>query len=145
MLLVDIQGDKRVLGLLDKVQKKLDNPRAALTEVGGLLVSEFQQNFPAEGRRLNEPWKALQRATIRERIRLGYGAGPILVRTGKLMRGFRKEVNRFFVRVSNPVEYFKYHQLGGGYLPQRRMILAPEKLKQEIVAVLAKHYKTIFK
>jgi phage gpG-like protein len=145
MLLIEIQGDKRVLGILDKAEKRIDNPKATLNEIGDFIVSEFEANFPSEGRRLQEPWKKLKKETIKERIRLGFGASPILVRTGKLMRGFRKEVQKFLVRVKNPIDYFKYHQLGGGHLPQRRMILAPERFKQEIVAIINKHFVNVFK
>lgn len=144
MILIDIQGDQRIIGILDQAQKRIENPKAALEEVGGMVVSEFEANFPSEGKRLNEPWAKLKQATIKERIRQGYGASPMLVRTGKLMRGFKKEVQTLYVRIYNTIDYFKYHQRGDGNLPQRRMILSPEKLKQEIVAVIAKYVKTVF-
>lgn len=144
-LSIDINGDKRVLQTFEAMEKKLASPTKELKAVGDYAITEFSENFPAEGKRLNEPWKALAESTIRQRARLGYGAHPILVRTGKLMKGFRKDVQKFMVRVYNPVEYFKYHQAGGGHLPQRRMIIATEKIKQEIVSIFAEFLRNLTK
>jgi len=143
MITLEISGTRRAFDLINNIQKGVADFSKPLAEVGDVMISEFEQNFDSSGRRLGEPWKKLQASTIKERIRLGYGAGPILVRTGKLMRGFKQEVTKYFVRVSNPVEYFVYHQLGMGYNPQRRMILAPEKLHQQIVEVINKFIKTL--
>lgn len=139
MLTLEIDGSKRVFDILDKVEKQILDLNTPLEEIGTVMIDEFEQNFTEEGKRLQEPWQKLKDSTIKERIRLGYGAGPILVRTGQLMKGFRKEVGKYFVRVYNPVKYFQYHQTGTAHLPKRRMILAPERLKQEIVAVITKY------
>lgn len=144
MLTLDIAGDKRIIGKLDQAIKRIDNPKELLGKTGDLLIREFEDNFPKEGMNLNEKWKPLKPSTIAQRLRLGYPAYPILVRSGKLMQGFKKQVQKFQVRVHNPVSYFKYHQAGGKHLPQRRMILAPEWLKQEVVAVFADFTRKIF-
>lgn len=44
----------------------------------------FGDNFARQGERA--PWAALAPSTIAQRIRLGYGRGPILQRTGALKR-----------------------------------------------------------
>lgn len=144
MIYLSMGGDERVLGMFERAEAKLRNPGEVLKKIGNVVVTELKTNFPQEGKRLNEPWKALKASTIKERIRLGFGAGPILVRTGTLMGGFQQEVQRFQVRIFNPVEYFKYHQRGGGFLPQRRMIVTPEWLKQEAVATVNAFLKGIF-
>lgn len=138
MLAIEIDGDVRVIHRFEEAVKKVGSPITVLSDIGDVMITEFTENFPEEGRRLNEEWAELAESTKLEKARLGYGGMPILVRTGNLMTGFRKEADKFRVRVDNPVEYFKYHQLGGGNLPQRRMILFPERLKQEVVAVFTK-------
>lgn len=137
MLIVTIDGDKRIIQGFEEAVRRIGSPRPAFERIGTVLVGEFKKNFPAEGARLNEPWKELAASTLREKRRLGFGSQPILVRTGKLRRGFRKQINNTRLRVSNPVPYFKYHQLGSPQtrLPRRRMILFPERLKQEVIAV----------
>jgi len=141
MLHVEINGDQRVIDALNQMKRRIADPKAALGEIGELLMNEYDKNFPAEGSRMLEKWKPLAKSTIKERIRLGYGPGPILYRTGKLMRGFRMDLNRTMVRIFNDVDYFRHHQLGGGNLPRRRMILSPERLKQQVVAVFIKHLR----
>lgn len=137
-LVININGDKRLIQGFEEAVKKIGSPRPVLNDVGDVLVMEYTENFPEEGARLNKQWAALAESTIRQRIALGYGAGPILKRTGKLMEGFKKEVKKYSVRVYNAVSYFKYHQLGGTNLPKREMILFPERVKQEVVAQFTK-------
>ena len=142
---IEINGDKRIIEMFGQFEKKMANPAKELKKVGDFAITEFSENFPMEGRRLDEPWKKLAASTIRQRAKLGYGPHPILVRTKTLMKGFRKDVQKMLVRVYNPVEYFKYHQRGGGNLPQRRMIIATEKIKQEIVSIFADFLRNITK
>lgn len=136
---ITINGDKRVVERLGKIQSFVKSPKKAFNEVGNMLVEEFQDNFPAEGQRLGARWEKLAKSTMIQKARLGYGAKPILVRTGKLMRGFKKQVTNLMVRVHNPVSYFRYHQLGEGHNPKRRMIDAPERIKQDIIEILRRH------
>lgn len=132
---IDVNGSKAVMARLDRTIKAVGSPKKALTETGEFLIQEFKDNFPSEGSRLGSPWKKLKADTIREKQRLGYGSAGILVRTGKMMNAFEKEVSSFMVRVSNPTKYFKYHQLGTEFLPQRKMIVASEKLKGKIYEI----------
>lgn len=137
MLAIRIDGEVRVIQGFERVMQKLGSMEQPLGDVGDMLVKEFKGNFDEEGSRLQpSEWKELAESTQRERRRLGYGpAHPILKRTGTLKEGFLKEVTRTAVRVFNPVDYFRHHQLGGGRLPQRRMISLPERVRQEVVAV----------
>lgn len=132
---IDINGAKAVIGKLERTVKAIKSPRQALGETGDFLIQEFQANFPAEGARLGRPWEQLAAATLREKQRLGYGGKGILERTGTMLAAFAKDVGQFMVRVFNPTQYFKYHQLGGTNLPQRKMISATENLKGKIYEI----------
>lgn len=91
----------------------------------------IMRNFAAEGR--PRRWAPLQPATIADRVRQGYGAGPILERTGALKRGFRFEYGPRSYRVSNSRFYFLYHQEGApnANIPARPMlVLLPQDQAQ---------------
>lgn len=91
----------------------------------------IERNFAAEGR--PSKWAPLTAATIRERVQLGYGAGPILVRTGAMKRGFRWLWGPRSYRVWNIKPYFIYHQEGApkAAIPARPMlVLLPQDLAQ---------------
>lgn len=135
---ITIDGDVRVIHRLEEAVKKMGSAKSALSEIGDVLLEEFDQNFDEQGGRLNEAWSELAESTKIQKALMGYGSQPILVRTGKLRAGFRKEATKYKVRVHNPVSYFKYHQLGTDKMPKRRMILFPERLKQEVMAVFTK-------
>lgn len=81
------------------------------------------RNFAAEGR--PKHWPALQPATIDDRIRSGYGAGPILVRSGAMKRGFKFTWGPRAYQVTNTQAYFWYHQEGApnANIPARPMIV----------------------
>lgn len=91
----------------------------------------IMRNFAAEGR--PDHWAPLKPATIVDRQRQGFGAGPILVRTGKLKRGFRFKWGPRSYQVSNSRFYFLYHQDGApdANLPARPMlVLLPQDQAQ---------------
>jgi len=143
-LSITIDGDTRLFRQMDSAAGKIKDARVFLGEVGDLAIREFTDNFDAEGKRMGEPWKPLAASTVRQKAMLGYGNQPILVRTGKLQKGFEKKTDKVKVVVSNKVPYYRYHQLGEGHNPVRRMIVASEKLKQEIIQVARIALKMIF-
>lgn len=57
----------------------------AMLEVVNVAADEISLNFQEEGR--PEPWQPLAAGTIEQRARYGFGAGPILDRTGELRGG----------------------------------------------------------
>lgn len=139
-LILNIDGDTRIIRNFDEAIRRIGSPEILLDETGEKLMQEYVDNFAEEGKRLEpKEWQELAEFTKDERERLGYGREhPILERTGKLRDGFRKQVSKFSVRVFNPVDYFKYHQTGTPKMPQRRMISFPERLKQEVIAGFTK-------
>jgi hypothetical protein len=80
-------------------------------------------------------WRALKASTIRQRRRMGYGAGPILQRTVALKESAKAAVANTY-RVDHSlirwaigrvrVKHGRYHQLGGGSLPARPFINMPD-------------------
>ena len=133
---------------LDNIQEKLKK-RTKINEIvkmwmksgkpDNIMNRSFLKTFELEGR---PTWKKLSAYTIKERLRLGFSASPILVRTGKLKKAVTTmsgDIHSFFNR--NIIEWganqlsgedrekFITHQLGKknpikGYarIPQRKMI-----------------------
>lgn len=135
MMAITIDGDVRVIRRLDQAIAAVGNCRTAMEEIAETMDKEVRGNFTEEGARL-EPsrWTALTPSTILDRLRKGFAAGPILVRTGDLRDSFMADVGDMSVRFFSTCEYFQYHQLGGPNLPRRRMLAFSERLKQEILA-----------
>lgn len=82
----DNPADTRsVSRLFDGLGATLDSMADVLRGEGlDAIRAAFARNFDRQGERA--PWPALAPSTIAQRIRLGYGAGPILRRTGALRR-----------------------------------------------------------
>ncbi len=140
MIQVTIDGVARLIQGFEEAAAKVGTTTPVLENAGALLVKNFRANFPEEGRRLEDhTWQPLTAATIADRLRKGYPAGPILTRTGDLKLGFTYDLKPdVSVRVYNDVDYFAYHQLGMGHNPERRMIVFPQWLQQDVIALFTK-------
>ena len=103
------------------------------------MERSIDRNFAAEGR--PDRWAGLQPATIVQRIQLGFGAGPILQRTGRLKRSFRFTWGPRSFRISNLAHYFPHHQFGAprANIPQRAMIVLLDQDKREFTKMARRH------
>lgn len=121
---VVITGDKILQLKINQVRAKLIAPKLMLTRIGKDLVKYFKENMDSEGKKLTkERWKALKPEVAAAKARLGFGSKKILERTGKLKSGIKTiSVTRNSVTVGNKVPYYKYHQLGGKKIPQRKQL-----------------------
>lgn len=104
-----------------------------------LLKIYSVEHFEGQGS-FDEKWRPLAAATLKMRARrTGYykqtpvEEGKILVWTGRLRSGFRKEVDQKSLRIFNDVPYFEYHQKGDGRHPPRRRML---KLTREYIEIV---------
>jgi len=144
MLTLSIDGDTRVIAKLDAAIKAVGSPREALEDSGKYIISEVDKQFSTSGSRLGTSWQALSQKTLIQKAQAGYGGKGILERTGKLKKGFTSDLETFKVTVSNPVTYFKYHQLGTNKIPQRPMLVSSTNLKAGIVEIFNKFIKKAF-
>lgn len=140
---ISVNGDTRLFQKFGKITNNLENFQKPLKESGDLIVKEVDKQFDSQGSRLTGKWKALKAASLRQKMRAGYGGG-ILVRSGALKGSFGSEMGAKQVRVSSKgVSYYKYHQLGMSPQPKREMLALNERLKQDVVGVFTKHLKTL--
>lgn len=108
---------------------------------GPYMLRSINRNFEAEGR--PRRWRKLRPSTIRERIRKGFGARPILKRKGKLKKGFKYQPGKTVFRLYNRVPYFPHHQFGAprAHIPARRMIVLLTQDKAAFTRVARKHLR----
>lgn len=116
----------KLINNLDSFSKGLDFKRS-LKESGEFVVEEAKRNFATQGYTLKggvfkngKHWAPLAQSTKNDRKRNGYSPSrPMLIRTRKLINGFKMRSEKDSVLVYNDVEYAKYHQEGGKKIPQR--------------------------
>lgn len=99
----------------------------------------IQRNFAAEGR--PNRWPALQPATIQDRLRQGYSSGPILQRSGRLMRSFLFTWRKTSYSVRNKVPWWTAHQYGYAprNLPARPMLVLLAQDKAQFTRLARLH------
>lgn len=141
---------KSVTRKLNLLVDGITNPKAVLSDMGKQLEVEKELQFQAEGAHLTKKWKALSPITIRERLTQGYGAGPILQRTGKLKKSFKvKKLTKDEMHYgSQGVLYFPYHQKGVNRvprLPARPMLAVNNKLIKPLMAIYQKYINNLMK
>lgn len=76
-----VVGADEVLIRLNGLAEHLKDYSPAMEQIGALLLASYARNFAAQGR---PPWVPLKPKTIQDRVRKGFGPGPILQRTGLL-------------------------------------------------------------
>lgn len=82
----DTPGNRNGLDrLFDALDATLDDMPAIMLSVVPTIRAAHRSVFTSEGSAGRGAWPALAPRTIQERLRLGYGAGPKLRRTGELM------------------------------------------------------------
>lgn len=129
MLTVSLDKTKVDLKLA-KIAEQVKDFREPFDEIGTDLLEYYGDVvFETQGVASGVAWRPLAPATLLMRKEhRGYYAqaaieeGKILVWTGRLKHGFQKAVERTKLTISNPVEYFKYHQAGKGRPPRRKML-----------------------
>jgi phage gpG-like protein len=99
----------------------------------------IMRNFAAEGR--PNRWTPLKPATIKDRLRQGYSSGPILQRSGRLMRNFQFSWRSQSYSVRNPLPYFNVHQFGAPSknIPARPMLVLLAQDKAQFTRLARKH------
>ncbi len=95
---------------LDNRWDRADNLKKPLDDAAQYMLDQIKQNFAKSG----SIWKRWPK-------RKKFYTHPILRKTGKLSEGFDHRVGPTKAVISNPVSYFKFHQLGTSKMPARKM------------------------
>jgi len=145
----DTEVKKKIFALEQGI-KDFQKP---LSEIGDELL-EFYGNtvIESQGVEIGDPYRKMTAGTIRARLnRWGYYAqmpirtDKILIWTGRLQKGFFKEVSKLTLKIGNKVPYFKYHQVSTGRPPQRKMLGITSKVIEKVVSKLNDYANNLLK
>lgn len=127
----------------------------AWEQVGTALLRDFESQFVQEGgwlgAQVGPDWDALRPATVRDRIRRGYGGEhPILHRTGALEASATQrnasgnifEVKPDGVTVGTDYPIAKYHQYGTRKMVARRMIGLRWDMRAKVVKIIGDYIRS---
>jgi len=128
-----IEGDKQVAFVFENLDKELKNLKKPLQEIKKYMLDAFQSNIKQRGKLLGKKWKKLSPQYKKWKAKKYAGRG-LLVRTGKLQRGFKGKVTRTYLELYNTTSYFKYHQSNQPRkkLPRRMVMRIDNKRRAEI-------------
>lgn len=131
-------GSEKLIHKLDHFSVGAKDFTAVFTDFNVIMQASIQNNFKAEGRPAS--WQPLALSTVSQRIREGYGGShPILVRSGRMKRGFKERIGKRSYAVYNKVFYFKYHQFGTPTIPARPMVVMLKGLRSNFTEIARKH------
>ena len=109
--------------------KKANDMTTPLKSAANYMRGEIERNFAGAG----SVWEKWARRKVAYRH-------PILQKTKTMRKGFVSKVNRHEAVITNPVKYFKYHQLGTRRgLPARKMWGINETQAHEIEQKIQKY------
>lgn len=129
-----VKGLAQIQKKVEKMQNSLKDAEPILDEIADSTIKNFKQNFKEKGKRLDQPWPP--RKLIQPH--------PLMIDTGNLRRGFEKETKKDEMKITNPIEYAKYHQFGIGKMPQRKIVGSSRAIRDLIRNKFIKHFKNIF-
>ncbi len=120
--------------------------RKPLKESSKLQMQSIKKQFDSEGSEITSPWKPLKGRTIAQRTALGFSAGPILQRTGKLKGSFRqKSISRNKLVIGTNNKYFPYHQQGGAKIPQRQILGHSQKMIDGVSKIFSDYLSNLIR
>ena len=138
-----LEGDENLSRALVNVGNRLKDYTEPLQRSAKLILRDVRINFDTEGG-LVGGWAPLAESTILGRVREGFGAGPILHRTGRYKRSFKAEIgSKRAVIGAFGVKYHKYHQSTAPRtkLPRRPTLFLRNETKAEIVREFQKYIR----
>lgn len=97
-----IEGVKEKREELTSFRKHLGFLEVPLRKCVEIVRGIFAQQFGSEGSYLGGGWTPLKEATKKQRVRMGFGEGPILFRSGELFRSFTSPTSSGHYTVIGP-------------------------------------------
>lgn len=131
-----IEGEKQLSRRFNSIPLDLEQLAKPLGEIGTELMLATDANFSSRGSLFGEKWPARKK---------NY-AHPLLEKTGMMRSNFQKRLGPGYVEISNPTEYFKYHQSNKPrrVLPRRVMLKIDQIRKVFIIKAFQRHlHKTV--
>jgi phage gpG-like protein len=122
----------------------------AWDEVGDIVRANFGDQFLTEGSYYGTGgagWAPLAPSTIADRLRHGYGAGPILYRDGTLMESLNdkgavgniNEIRADGASFGTQIPYARFHQDGTTRMPKRQIVGLGWDTRSAIIKALTQY------
>lgn len=133
--------DKQLKALLGKISSACRDLTPPLTGWGRKLVEQTRSQFVTETDPDGDRWEDLKPSTLRQKARLGYPS-TILTRTGAMAASIRFKAGAKQLDLSSNSPYLKYHQRGGGRLPERKVLGIGSDRKNEGAGIIRVYIKS---
>ena len=134
--------DEAVRRRLAELRDRGGNPgSAAMREMAGHLLDNVNEAFAREASRAGEPWAPLKPATVRDRQRRRYGAGPILERSGDLASRILADSDGSSGVAGTNVVYAATHHFGDPRrgIPARPFLGVSDDVRRVILQAIVDH------
>lgn len=132
---VEITGVRNLQARLGQLQSSLLDWGDAMASIGEAYKAYYSSvPFASRGSIYGQPWPALNPKYKSWKAKKFPGR-PMLVRTGKMMRGFSFLSTRNQVKFFNKVDYFEKHQEGIG-VPQRIVMALTQERRDAALDIL---------
>jgi hypothetical protein len=124
------QSTQQFFQTIESIQQLTTPPAPLVSAIQQAICEEFERNFTSEAD-AGLSWPRLSEVTIRIRLAQGFGAGPILVRTGDYKRSWvdpthpahvhelRQSSSHWSVEEGSEHAFTAKHELGEGKTPAR--------------------------
>lgn len=110
-LKVELLNFKEIKAKFESIKKAMADLRPAFNEIKDEVVKIHVQNIDTRGKTFKSPWPK----------RKALYPWPLMNKTGKLRSSFNGKVTKMKLEVTNKVPYARYHHLGMGRLPERKL------------------------
>lgn len=147
MLTLEAQGDP-FEDLVKFVKAIVAPTQTEQQQVSNAVREGWRENFTGERSGDGRAWAALAPSTVRQRIRAGYPARPILVRTGALRNSLlspgaansyedvQTTGNGWTLVVGTEDSKAIFHERGTARMPARPFIALSDQAEQRVVSAL---------
>jgi len=139
-------------GFVERLQAAFADLTPLMEEIGAELETSTQRRFETKQAPSGEPWAELAAATIKQRLKKGYGAVNILRRKGWLANSIHYQADSDGVVVSmggtgNSIAYAAIHQFGGmagrgrqTYIPARPVLGVSSEDELAIIKIVDNYF-----
>lgn len=142
-----VEGETQIDRTLTRWADNIDDARPLWDKLADRFATAEARQFDSEGAYGSGGWPALSSAYAAWKA-IHYPGKRILERTGALRQGLASRpfgvevITERSLTVGSGLDYGRYHQAGGGSLPQRRPVELPESERREWVKLIGNYVRT---
>lgn len=142
-----LEGEAQIDRTLARFHDNVTDARPLWDELAAKFARIEVRQFNSEGAYGSGGWPALSPRYAAWKAR-HYPGRPILERTGELRRSLTQrpfgieELTPASMTIGSGIDYGRYHQKGGGNLPQRRPVELPEATRRSWIRLIQRFIVT---